>query len=110
MTHGHQKCIPKVAMQEWSGSHAKILPLINMAGDISRCRFLPLESVINFTENDQNGPFKGSPITRQLAHRTRFINVFPIKFFSSSFMITLGFYSMGHNMSSNIPLGPFFLY
>ena len=54
---------PCMALQEWNGSHGQILPWINMIGDISRCKFLPLECVINFTENDQNGPFKVSLIT-----------------------------------------------
>ena len=34
MTCGRWNCMPKVAMQEWSGSHSQILPLINMVGDI----------------------------------------------------------------------------
>ena len=58
---------PCMAIQEWNESYSQILPWINMAGDISRCRFLPLECVINFTKNGQKGPFKGSPITHQLA-------------------------------------------
>ena len=34
MTCGRWNCMPKLAMQEWSGSYSQILPLINMVGDI----------------------------------------------------------------------------
>ena len=79
MTCGHWNCMPKVVMQELSRSHNQILLWINMVGDISCCTFLHLECVINFTEN---GPFKDSPIVRQLASHTHTINALPIKSFS----------------------------
>ena len=79
-----------------------------MVGDISSYRFLPLACVINFTKNGQNDPFKvPQPYANLLSH-THLISVFPIKSFSSSFMVTLGFYSIGYNMSSSILLSPFF--
>ena len=99
MTYGLWVVHWRVAMQESSGSYNQILPWINMVGDISCCRFLHLECVINFTKNGQKGPFKSSQSYANLLSRHTPSMSFPSNPTLQAPIVTPSFCSIGHSLS-----------